>query len=364
MKLWLIVFLLLPLAGMFYASWRLWWLLPTSAVWKVAAVALLLSGFLGMVFYLRSGVDSFSRPTAIALYEVLTSWPIVLLYLVLTFLLLDFGRLCGIVPRGWLFNSVKGTAGIALFLVALLTYGHWNYLRKVRQPMEIATKKQLQQPLKIVMLSDLHLGYHNRRAEFSRWVNLINAENPDLILIGGDIVDISVRPLTDENMAEEWHRLTAPVYACLGNHEYYANSFAARQFYKDAGIQLLIDSVVTVKGIQIVGRDDRTNSRRLPLKNLMAHCNPQAFTILLDHQPYHLEEAEQCGVDFQLSGHTHYGQVWPISWIEDLMYEKAFGTHRRGNTDYYVSSGMGIWGGKFRIGTRSEYIVLTVNNAE
>ena len=64
-----------------------------------------------------------------------------------------------------------------------------------------------------------------------------------------------------------------------------------------------------------------------------------------------------CGVDFQFSGHTHYGQVWPISWITNLMYECAWGLHARGETQYYVSSGIGIWGGKFRIGTRSECIV-------
>ena len=66
------------------------------------------------------------------------------------------------------------------------------------------------------------------------------------------------------------------------------------------------------------------------------------YTILLDHQPYHLEDAERYGVDFQFSGHTHYGQVWPISWIEDRMYEDAFGSLQKGNTHYYVSSGIGI----------------------
>ena len=86
------------------------------------------------------------------------------------------------------------------------------------------------------------------------------------------------------------------------------------------------------------------------------------FTVLLDHQPYHLEEAEAAGIDFQFSGHTHHGQIWPGNWVTDAMYEKAFGPHRRGATRYYVSSGLGIWGGKFRIGTRSEYIVLKLHN--
>ena len=86
------------------------------------------------------------------------------------------------------------------------------------------------------------------------------------------------------------------------------------------------------------------------------------FFLLLDHQPYHLEEAEQNGIDFQFSGHTHHGQVWPVSWITDALYEKAYGSLQKGNTRYYISSGMGIWGGKFRIGTQSEYVVLTIEH--
>lgn len=86
------------------------------------------------------------------------------------------------------------------------------------------------------------------------------------------------------------------------------------------------------------------------------------FFILLDRQPYHLEEAEQNGIDFQFSGHTHHGQVWPVSWVTDALYEKAYGSLQKGNTQYYISSGLGIWGGKFRIGTQSEYVVLTIEH--
>ena len=68
-------------------------------------------------------------------------------------------------------------------------------------------------------------------------------------------------------------------------------------------------------------------------------------------------------MDFQLSGHTHHGQIWPVSWITESIYECAFGQHQRGNTNYYVSSGIGLWGGKFRIGTCSEYVVADITPA-
>lgn len=205
----------------------------------------------------------------------------------------------------------------------------------------------------------------------------LNAEQPDLILIAGDIIDISIRPLIEENMAEEFHRLKAPVYACLGNHEYYSSQPKARQFYREAGITLLQDSVAKIGNLCIIGRDDCTNMQRKSLAMIMEDARKQGmissldlhygkysneFLILLDHQPYHLEEAEQNGIDFQFSGHTHHGQVWPISWITDALYEKAYGSLQKNNTQYYISSGMGIWGGKFRIGTQSEYVVLTIEH--
>jgi predicted MPP superfamily phosphohydrolase len=82
--------------------------------------------------------------------------------------------------------------------------------------------------------------------------------------------------------------------------------------------------------------------------------------IVIDHQPYHLEETEQNGIDLHVSGHTHNGQLPPVSWIAQRMYEVAYGYLRKGNSHIYVTSGIGIWGGKFRIGTRSEYVVINL----
>ena len=165
-------------------------------------------------------------------------------------------------------------------------------------------------------------------------------------------------------MEEEFHRLEAPVYACLGNHEHFGGDANARQFYQDAGIHLLIDEAAVIDStIVVIGRDDRSNFRhRKSVDTLMSTVNAHLYTIVLDHQPYDLDRTEKAGVDFQLSGHTHRGQVWPISWITDAIYECSWGPYQRGNTQYYVSSGLGLWGGKFRIGTQSEYIVATLSH--
>jgi predicted MPP superfamily phosphohydrolase len=246
-----------------------------------------------------------------------------------------------------------------VFLFGIFLYGNFHYYNKVRVPLALKSSTPLPKAYKVVMASDLHLGYHNPRKELARWVDMINAEHPDFILIAGDIIDGSMRPLLEERMAEEFHRLQAPVYACLGNHEFYAGQPEAKQFYRDAGIHLLIDDCAVIDGsIVIIGRDDRTNMRRKPVKDLID--KKELYSIVLDHQPYNLDRTEAAGVDFQLSGHTHRGQVWPISWITDHIYECSWGSHRRGNTQYYISSGIGIWGGKFRIGTQSEYVVATL----
>ncbi len=142
--------------------------------------------------------------------------------------------------------------------------------------------------------------------------------------------------------------------------DYYTGLSNDLQFCREAGIRVLRDTTTTLDGITIVGRDDRTNSQRKPLSDILQGTDKRRFILELDHQPYHLEEAEKNGVDFEFAGHTHYGQAWPISWITDAVYEDAFGPLRKGHTDYYVSSGLGIWGAKFRIGTQSEYLVLNI----
>lgn len=308
------------------------------------------------------GVDKMPMPLAVATYKVGTSYIFILLYLFMLFLLIDILRLARIVPTFFTHGSVWGSLTVLVVMVGVFAYGNAHYQHKVRQPIYLETGKPLMKPLKIVMLSDLHLGYNNRRTDFSKWVDMVNAEHADLILIGGDIMDGSSRPLVAENVVTEFHRINAPIYACFGNHEYIGGSVRALGFYKEAGIHLLRDSVATIDGINIVGRDDRSNHERATLKTLMAHVDKSKYTILLDHQPYHLEEAEANDVDFQLSGHTHYGQVAPISWIEDRLYEDAYGPLTKGDTRYFVTSGIGIWGGKFRIGTRSEYLVAELYN--
>lgn len=354
-----IITLILILVGLLvYVGWHIWAIVPVVlwAKWMLVGLGLLcfaleFVGFTPLMNRLPLDIAS-------AIYNIGNKTLIILFYLMMTFLLLDLGRLLHIVPRTMLHDNLPTSIGIAVLMSALFVCAGIHYRHKQRVAIDLDSNGRIGQPLTLVMASDLHIGYHNRRSDLARWVDLINAEKPDLVLIAGDIIDYSFRPVIEEDMAAEFRRIKAPVYACLGNHEYIAGEPDAEKFYSDAGINLLIDTAVTLNDITIIGRDDRSNRNRKRLDDF--NINDSNYTILLDHQPYHLEEAEQCGIDFQLSGHTHRGQVWPLSWITDMLYECSWGSHQRGTTSYYVSSGLGIWGAKYRIGTQSEYVVAKI----
>ena len=356
----MLVLLILPILALVYVCWHVWCLLPLGWVWKTLLMGCMTGTFLLLPVSIMRFTDRMPMPLAIWVYEVGTSGIIVLLYLFMVFALLDLGRLVHLVPKDFLYNNVWTAGGILLLMLCLFVYGNINYQHKQCIDLQPVNNEKISKPVKLVLMSDLHIGYHNRRNELRRWVDMVNAENPDLVLIAGDIIDGSMRPLMEERMSEEFRRLKAPIYACMGNHEYYAGVSLAQQFYRDAGICLLQDSCVVTGDLCIIGRDDRTNRHRASLGKLMKQADRTKYCILLEHQPYHLEQAEHEKIDFQFSGHTHYGQVWPISFFTKKLYECAYGSYQRGDTRYYVSSGMGIWGGKYRIGTHSEYIVAII----
>ena len=361
--MWFYILFLLPLLAITYIGWHVWCLLPVAWFWKVLIILLMVGAVMLLFANFSRTTDSMPMPLAVATYEIGTSSIFVLLYLFMLFLLLDIGRLLRLVPRSVLYQNWWAAGVIFVGIFALFLYGNLHYRHKYVEPLQLTTKKPLRGSVKIVMMSDLHIGYHNRSEELHRWVDMVNAEQPDLILIAGDIIDNSMRPLYEERMHEEFLRLKAPVYACIGNHECFRSEDEAKEFYKKSGIHLLQDSYANIGDLCIIGRDDYAHRYRASLETLMKKVDRKKYCILLDHQPHHLEEAEQQHVDFQFSGHTHHGQVWPISWITDHIYECAFGRHQRGDTHYYISSGIGIWGGKFRIGTRSEYVVATLSHA-
>ncbi|GAB4340506.1 MAG: metallophosphoesterase [Calditrichia bacterium] len=293
--------------------------------------------------------------------------------MVYTFLLLLVLDLAGILLKMVSLQSVTAflkhwRGGLAVGLAVILTVvGHINALHPVVRQLKvhIPKKNEARRHLRIVMASDIHLGTIIRNSRLEEIVDLINAQKPDLILFPGDLVDEDVAPVAEQKMGQTFQKLQAPlgIYAVTGNHEYFSGVKAAVSYMKEAGVRVLQDQWVEIdSGLVLVGRKDRTAERmgtgRKSLEEVLEGVNPQKTIILMDHQPFHLEEAEQNGVDLQLSGHTHHGQLFPFNWITNRVYEKSWGYHRRGTTQYYVSCGVGTWGPPVRLGNRPEIVVL------
>ncbi|MGG5506333.1 MULTISPECIES: metallophosphoesterase [unclassified Myroides] len=332
-----------------------------QVMYVVGVIFLILSPLLFFAFRKRVGV-----PEAAILYKVGTGWLMLIIY---SFLLALLGEvvlvfagksLIHIRPEGLAiaklhaFFIVGGTAIIALI-------GNFNYYKKKVITLELETEKPLDQPIKMVVLSDLHLGHAISRKELKRWVNFINQQEADIVLFAGDIIDNSLLPLTYYKLDELLREIKSKhgVYACLGNHEYLANVEMSLAFLKESNITILRDEVVNIGQLQLIGRDDKSNPHRKALSDLM-QPDSSKVQIVLDHQPYDLAKAAEQHVDFQFSGHTHRGQVWPFSWITDYLFEQSHGYLKKEHTQYYISSGLGIWGGRYRIGTQSEYVVVTL----
>ena len=292
-----------------------------------------------------------------SMYTIGTSWLIFTLYMALFLLLFDILKLFKVVCKYRFYLSL-------VFTLGLLGYGVYNYHHPETNVVSILTNKRYEdtpQAIKIVAISDVHLGNGTGKAALKKYVEMINAQHPDLILISGDLIDNSVVPLYTENMAEELANLKAPmgIYMVLGNHEYISGIDESIRYIKSTQIQLLRDSVVTLpNGIQLIGRDDRHNRKRRSLQELMVNIDKSKPIILLDHQPFDLEKTEAAGIDLQFSGHTHHGQIWPINWVTDYIFEQSHGYRQWGNSHVYVSSGLSLWGPPFRIGTHCEMVIF------
>ncbi len=293
------------------------------------------------------------------LHTIGNGWLVFTLYMVLFLLAFDLLK--------WIYQPFVWSFPVAALLtVALLGYGYYKYQFPNRKEMNLSIAKPIDgtsKTIKIVAISDVHLGHGTTKKQLQRYVDMINAEQPDVILIGGDLIDNSIEPLYSEKMNEELSQLKASmgIYMAAGNHEGFSRLGEAAKFLKLTPIQLLQDSVVTLpNGVQIVGRKDRRDDRRLSLDDLIKKTDSNKPIIVVDHQPYDLEKTEAAGVDLQFSGHTHRGQVFPFSLIIDQMFEQSYGYRLWGKSHVYVSSGLSLWGPPFRIGTDSEMVVFNL----
>ncbi|MDD5131138.1 MAG: metallophosphoesterase [bacterium] len=219
----------------------------------------------------------------------------------------------------------------------------------------------------IAQISDVHMGLIIQGKRLEKIVTLTNDLNPDLIVITGDLVD--EQALHMEELVEPLQRFKSKygVFACTGNHEYFAGIEKAEAFIERGGVSLLRNRWIEVAGgLQIVGRDDPTGTRvggeKIPsLAEIMKGIDPKKPIILLYHTPgTTMAELQRLGINLQLSGHTHQGQLWPFRYIVKKIYAMPYGLFRSGDTTVYVNRGTGTWGPPIRVGAPPEITFITL----
>lgn len=297
-----------------------------------------------------------------------------LAYFFFLFLIGDIIRIVNsfipIIPKVVTDNFIKFKFFLFIFLILFVSgsavYGFIHRSTVKIKNLTIQTSNSKNKSYRIVFFSDLHISVVNNHNFLESIVEKINANEPDLILIGGDLVDESPTKLKKLNLVDQLKNLKSKcgIYAITGNHEYINRVEPTVRFLENMGIRFLRDELIKIDdAFYVIGREDRskkgfTGIDRKNLAEIMKSVNEKLPTILLDHQPVNLDEAKEMNITLQLSGHTHHGQFFPLNLITKKIYEVSWGYKKKGNTHFYVSSGIGTWGPPIKIGNDAELIVI------
>ncbi|MBI5645576.1 MAG: metallophosphoesterase [Ignavibacteriae bacterium] len=346
-----------------YPQARTWY----TVIFTVCAWAYLAGRVLERVMY--------GRLTSV-LVHIGSLWLGAMIYLLLLWLCVDViglvMDLASLQPPEFLRSTITP---LSLFLVihvlaaGLVVYGWWNARSPHITTLTLDVQKKSSLPsIVFAVASDIHLGTVISHRRPARIVECINGIEADCVLLPGDVIDEDLRPVVENNLGEMLRTIRARhgVYAVTGNHEFIGGADASVAYLEEHGITVLRDSCVLPGGLfTLAGREDRSVRQfagrgRASLVELLRDVDHTLPLVLMDHQPFRLSEAVEAGVDLQLSGHTHHGQLWPFHWITQKIFEVSWGYRLLGRTHVYVSSGAGFWGPPMRIGNTPEVVKVTL----
>jgi len=262
-------------------------------------------------------------------------------------------------------------SGITSISLALLitVYGLWNASNVKVNEVEIPLSG-LNKQIKAVHLTDTHIGHMRDGRDLQKIVDMINEQNPDVIFFTGDLLDSKIQ-LKNESL-DPLGRLNAPIFFVEGNHDEYTGVDAIKDYLRRIGVIVLENEVKVWEQLQIIGltymnADENTTGPHTDpngknVKGILKELSisSEKPSILLHHGPNGVNYANDAGVDLYLAGHTHGGQIWPITHIAGLMFEYNKGLHDHNGTQVYVSQGTGTFGPPMRVGTYSELTVLNL----
>lgn len=220
---------------------------------------------------------------------------------------------------------------------------------------------RIAKPTRLVQISDVHIG--SRTPKFlEKVVDRVREHKPDLVLITGDLLDLSN---VNANSLNALKRIEVPVYMCIGNHERYVDFENALNSIKANNVIVLRDEATIAGDIQLIGIDDLDKPDHVGEVLRELKLSPDHFSVVLYHRPDGWSHVKQHELPLMLAGHTHNGQVWPFKWLVKLQYPEICGTYEAETESatlrLHVSSGTGTWGPTFRLGTRCEVTVIDLN---
>ncbi len=278
--------------------------------------------------------------------------------------------------RYWAGVAAIAVTAVYLSVAWVLAHNVWSTHYTLTTPKAVGS-------LRVGLIADAHVGTTFDGPGFERWMEKLQAEEPDVVVIAGDFVDDDTSLADMRAACAALGELDAPlgVYYVYGNHDkgYFDNSARGYDGHDLAaaleanGVAVLEDETVALTGgFYLMGRQDRSQERsggRMSMDELMAQApirakdyTPDSYVIVADHQPQDYAAQAQARVDLVLSGHTHGGWLFPVNIInryagaDDLVYGHA----RRGDTDFIVTSGISDWSMQFRTGCKSEYVIVDI----
>jgi len=377
----LIVFIIYTVANvyLFVRGWQALEIVGRQRVWFVLIFWIVAYSFFITQLMQVKGVSGVVFNT----FNMIGScWIAVMLYGFLILFALDILRIAGwighirpdFIYRNYPLTKIVIFGAVCFFLSIILAAGYINahHIRPSHVKMGIDKKAGNLTQLRVVMVSDLHLGTINGRKSLSRIVDAINKQEPDIVLLAGDIFDNSSKPAIKRNAGVEFDRLQTKygVWFTTGNHEYIAQREMKMEgamettvsYLTKHGVTPLLDTVVLIdNSFYIAGRKDRSARDRKTVAELLNGIDTTLPIITIDHQPYRFDEVEQAGVDLHLCGHTHHGQMWPLNYITRRMYEIDWGYLQKGKSHFWVSCGAGTWGPPIRTTGYSEVVVMDLS---
>ena len=253
---------------------------------------------------------------------------------------------------------VKGAVVLILPAIAI---GCWNATRHVYREETFVTEKPLDKPIRIAFFADTHLGVLFGKDFSKTLVEKVNAVKPDLVLIGGDMVDNDLGFVLNEGSLQYWRDIKAPlgVYAVYGNHDVMRGTSGPEKAYlQSLGLHIVCDETVNIdKNMVLTGLDDFSRGRN---KYDFAPAPQDKIALFMEHQPRSLEKAAAKGYDLFFAGHTHAGQFYPNREVTKRMYSLDYGSRFFSQMLANVTNGYGLWGIPVRIGPAPEIVVINI----